>query len=69
MKPSSHSYLLQSVVELHGSQQEALFAPQSGADLLTHSSQFGALWPDGVLGVVGVFYQPVTFADQGQGEV
>lgn len=59
-------YLLQSVVQLHGSEQEALLAPQGGADLLTHSSQLDALGPDGVLGIVGVFYQPVTFTGQGQ---
>ncbi len=64
-----HSYLLQSVVELHRPEQEALLAPQSGADLLAHSPQLAALWPDGVLGIVGIFYQPVTFTGQGQGAV
>lgn len=63
------SYLLQSVVELHRPEQEALLAPQGGADLLAHSSELAALGPDGVLGIVGVFYQPVAFAGQGQGTV
>lgn len=67
--PQPHSYLLQSVVELHGPEQEALLIPQSGADLLAHSSQLAALRPDGVLGIVGTVYQPVTFTGQGQGTV
>lgn len=65
----SLSYLLQSVVELHRPEQEALLAPQSGADLLTHRSQLAALRPDGVLGIVGVLYQPVAFTGQGQSTV
>lgn len=65
----SHSYLLQSVVEFHRPEQKVLLAPQSGADLLAHHSQLDALWPDGVLGVVRVFYQPVPFTGQGQGTV
>lgn len=63
------SYLLQSVVELHRPEQEALLAPQSGADLLTHRPQLAALRPNGVLGIVGVLYQPVTFTGQGQSTV
>lgn len=64
-----HSYLLQSVVELHRLQQEALLTPQGGADLLAHFPQLAALRPNGVLGIVGIFYQPVTFTGQGQGAV
>lgn len=56
-------------MELQRSEQEALLAPQSGADLLTHSSQLAALRPDGVLGIVGVFDEPVAFTGQGQGPV
>lgn len=63
------TYLLQSVVELQRREQEALLVSQSGADLLAHSSQLAALRPDGVLGIVGIFYQPVTFTGQGQGTV
>lgn len=65
----TRSYLLQSVVELHRLEQEALLVPQRGADLLAHSPQLAALRPDGVLGIVGVLYQPVTFTGQGQGTV
>lgn len=61
--------LLQSVVQLHGSQQQALLAPQGGADLLAHRPQLAALGPDGVLGVVRVFYQHVALAGQGQGAI
>ena len=64
-----HSYLLQSVMELHRPEQKVLLAPQSRADLLARPSQLAALGPDGVLGVVRVFYQPVTFTGQGQGPV
>lgn len=54
------------MVELHGSQQQALFAPQGGADVLAHRPQLAALWPDGVLGVVGALDEPVALAGQGQ---
>lgn len=57
------------MVQLHGSEQEALLAPQGGADLLTHGSQLTALWPDGVLCIVGVIYEHVTFTGQGQSMV
>lgn len=63
------SHLLQSVVQLHGSEQEALLAPQSGADLLAHDSQLAALWPNGVLCIVGVIYEYVAFTGQGQSTV
>lgn len=56
-------------MELHRSEQEALLAPESGADLLTHHSQLAALGPDGVLGIVAVLYQPVAVTGQGQGAV
>lgn len=63
------SHLLQCVVQLHGSEQEALLAPQGGADLFAHGSQLAALWPDGVLCIVGVIYEHVAFAGQGQSTV
>lgn len=69
IQPDPHSYLLQRVVELHRPEQEALLAPQSGADLLAHSPQLAALRPDGVLGIVGIFYQHVPFTGQGLGTV
>lgn len=56
-------------MQLPGPEQEALLAPQSGADLLTHASQLATLRPDAVLGVVRVFYQTVPLAGQRQGEV
>lgn len=56
-------------MELHGPEQEALLRPQSGADVFTHGSQLAALWPDGVLGIVGIFYQSVAFTGQGQSTV
>lgn len=54
------------MVELHGSEQQALLAPQGGADVLARRPQLAALWSDGVLGVVGALDEPVTFAGQGQ---
>lgn len=62
-------YLLQRVMQLHCSEQEALLAPQRGADLLTHSSQLAALGPDGVFSIVPVFYQLVAFTGQSQSPV
>lgn len=67
--PELHPYLLQSVVELHGPEQEGLLTPQGGADLLARRSQLAALRPDGVLGIVGTVYQLVAFTGQGQGTV
>lgn len=60
----SISHLLQCMMELHSSKQEALLTPQSGADLLTHRSQLTAFGPDRILGIVGIFYEPVAFPCQ-----
>lgn len=60
------THLLQGVVELHGSEQHALLAPQGGADVLTRGPQLAALWSDGVLGVVGALDELVALAGQGQ---
>lgn len=67
--PEPQTYLLQSMVELHGPEEDALFTPQSGANRLTHHSQLAALWPDGVLSIVGIFNQLVAFTGQAQGTV
>lgn len=63
---SGPTHLLQGVVELHGSQQQALLGPQGGTDVLACCPQLAALWPDGVLGIVGVLDQLVALAGQGQ---
>lgn len=60
----SLSHLLQCMMELHSPKQEALLTPQSGADLLTHPSQLTAFGPDRILGIVGIFYEPVAFPCQ-----
>lgn len=63
------SYLLQTVVQLHGFEQLVLLGPQVAAHILADRSDLAAFRLNGVFSVVRVLDQLIALTSQHQGSV